>query len=91
MKDNLNANDSEFIKGSNININEIPLNIFGNPPPIYNPPLFQTDILIQFFQNKRIIITNCVCPICGHICKLETKSDAIDRKMWRCRGRNHYE
>ena len=77
MEDNLNACDKEFIKGSNININEIDKNIQGNPPAIYTPPLFQTDLLIQFFQNKRIMRPVFICPKCGQICKLEIDSFLI--------------
>ena len=61
MEDNLNPNDREFINGANMNLDVNTINIISNPLMVCNPPLFQTDILIQFFQNKGIIRPNFIC------------------------------
>ena len=55
MEDDLSEKNREFINGANINIDVKAINIIGIPPKIYNPPLFQTHILIEFYQKKRII------------------------------------
>ena len=59
---NLNQYEIDFMNSTimnNFNINLIEDN--GNAPLIYNPALFQTVILIQFFQNKNILKSNVIC------------------------------
>ena len=68
---NISKYDIEFMNTyymNNDNINEVQDN--QNPPVIYNPALFQIDELIQFFQNKNIIMKNAYCTTCGKICNL---------------------
>ena len=53
--ENLIENDKDFKEGIdqvNINLNNDDINEI--PPTIYNPVQFQTEILINYFQNKNI-------------------------------------
>ena len=52
--ENLKENDEEFRKGLNLSniINHEELN--ENASNVYNPPQFQTELLINYFQNKKI-------------------------------------
>ena len=63
---NLNQYEIDFMNSSYMNNYNIYL-IQDNPdaPLIFNPALFQTEILIQFFQNKNFIKNNVVCSECG--------------------------
>ena len=58
---NLNQYEIDFMNSSYMNNYNIHL-IQDNPdaPLIFNPALFQTEILIQFFQNKNLIKNNVV-------------------------------
>ena len=47
--ENLIENDEEFIKGLGNDNNIINNNLSENPPNIFNPPQFQTEILLKFF------------------------------------------
>ena len=87
---NLNQYEIDFMNSTimnNFNINLIEDN--GNAPLIYNPALFQTDILIQFFQNKNILKSNVICSEWGKLCKLVNQNSFIDKKIWRCQGKTH--
>ena len=88
--ENLNQYEIDFMNSSSINNHNIHL-IQDNPEAtiIFNPALFQTEILRQFFQNKNIIKNNVVCPECGKLCKLVNQNSSLDKKIWRCRDKNH--
>ena len=51
--ENLKENDEEFRKGFNLSniIKNKKLN--ENASNVYNPPQFQTELLINYFQNKK--------------------------------------
>ena len=53
--ENLIENDEEFIKGLGNDNNIINNNLSENRPNIFNPPQFQTEILLNFFKNKNIL------------------------------------
>ena len=85
----LKQNDKEFIESSKINKYLISSQINHLAPPIYNPEQFQKDIIIKYFQNKKILINNINCPKCGNLCKLVNQNSALDKKIWRCRFNGH--
>ena len=60
--ENLRHNDLEFergLEGPEI-INPL---LNENPQTIYNPVSFQTELIVQFMQNKGILMGNRRCPI----------------------------
>ena len=68
--ENLKDNDEEFRAGlgernimNNDNLNE-------NPPNIYNPAQYQSELLINYFQDKKIFKRIVNCPKCGQQCKM---------------------
>ena len=86
--ENLEDNDKEFrdgLKDRNI-INDDNLN--ENPPNVYNPSLFQTELLINYFQDKKIFKKFVNCPKCGQKCKMVKDIQRIDNYVWRCRSNN---
>ena len=88
-EENLFENDKNFKEGinqGNININNDELNEI--PSNIYNPVQFQTEILINYFQNKNIFKKCVVCPKCGLQCKMVKDNQKLDKFIWRCRSRN---
>ena len=87
--ENLIENDKDFKEGIdqvNINLNNDDINEI--PPTIYNPVQFQTEILINYFQNKNIFKKIVVCPKCGQQCKMVKDNQKLDKFVWRCRSRN---
>ena len=87
--ENLIENDKDFKEGidqGNINLNNDDINEI--PPTIYNPVQFQTEILINYFQNKNIFKKIVVCPKCGQQCKMVKDNQKLDKFVWRCRSRN---
>ena len=86
--ENLEDNDKEFrdgLKDRNI-INDDNLN--ENPPNAYNPSQFQTELLINYFQDKKIFKRIVNCPKCGQQCKMVKDIQRIDNYVWRCRSNN---
>ena len=86
--ENLKDNDEEFRAGlgernimNNDNLNE-------NPPNIYNPAQFQSELLINYFQDKKIFKKIVICPKCGLQCKMVKDIQRIDKYVWRCRSNN---
>ncbi len=61
--EHLRNNAVEYKKGLSGPEMIIPL-INENPPTIYNPNSFQTEILLKFLQNKGILKPNRRCPVC---------------------------
>ena len=55
-EDQLNDNDREFIQNTNQNQDKHHNNIEINEEPtyIYNPSLFQIEVIINYFQNNGI-------------------------------------
>ena len=89
QQENLNQNDKDFLNEiSNNGDNIINDNLNENAPNIYNPVTFQTEILIQFFQNHNILKKNVFCSQCGKLCKFVKDNQRMDKYVWRCRG-NH--
>ena len=91
-EDNLIENDKEFKKGinqGNNNANNQDLN--ESISSIYNPIQFQTELLINYFQNKNIFKKFVVCPKCGQQCKMVKDNQKLDKYIWRCRSKmpNH--
>ena len=86
--ENLKENDEEFRKGLNLGniINNEDLN--ENASNVYNPPQFQTELLINFFQNKKILKKVVTCPKCGKQCIMVKDKQKIDNYVWRCRSNN---
>ena len=41
----------------------LPSYLLLNPQTIYNPVSFQTELIVQFMQNKGILMGNRRCPI----------------------------
>ena len=76
--ENLKANDEEFRSGlrernimNNDNLNE-------NPPNIYNPAQFQSELLINYFQDKKIFKKIVICPKYGLQSKMVKNIQRID-------------
>ena len=86
--ENLIENDKEFIQGlgkDNIINND---DLSENPPNIFNPPQFQTEILLNFFQNKNILKKQVICQKCKQQCTIVKDNQKMDNYIWRCRSRN---
>ena len=86
--ENLIENDKEFIQGlgNDNNINND--NLSENPPNIFNPPQFQTEILLNFFENKNILKKQVIYPKCKQQCTMVKDNQKLDNYIWRCRSRN---
>ena len=86
--ENLKENDEEFRKGLNLGniINNEEL--IENASNVYNPPQFQTELLINYFQNKKIFKKVVNCPKCGKQCIMVKDKQKIDNYVWRCRSNN---
>ena len=65
--ENLDKNNKDFINEINKNDYHIIDNLNQSPPNIFNLIQFQTELLINFFQNKQILNKNIICPNCGKI------------------------
>ena len=50
--ENLDKNDKDFINEINKSDYQIINNLNQSPPNIFNPIQFQTELFINFFQNK---------------------------------------
>ena len=74
----LKENDEEFRNGLNLGniINNEELN--ENASNVYNPPQFQTELLINYFQNKKIFKKVVNCPKCGKACIMVKDKQKID-------------
>ena len=55
-----------------------------NVPTIYNPNSFQTEVILQFMQNKGILISNRRCLICLSVMNIVKDQNATDKLIWRC-------
>ena len=76
--ENLSEIDREFIIGRNNNNNIVNENLNENPPNIYNPTQFQTELLINFFQNNNIIKNSVICPRFWENCKLVKENQIVE-------------
>ena len=65
--EDLEQNDKEFKEFLKINNYLISSQLNDSAPPIYNPAKFQTDIIIHFFQNQKILINIINCSKCGNL------------------------
>ena len=76
--ENLIENDKEFIQGlgNDNNINND--NLSENPPNIFNPPQFQTEIFLNFFQNKNILKKQVICPKYKQQCTMVKDNQKLD-------------
>ena len=85
---NLKENDEEFRKGLNSGniINNEELNEHASN--VYNPPQFQTELLIKYFQNKKIFKKVVICTKCGKQCIMVKDKQRLDKYVWRCRSNN---
>ena len=80
-------NDEEYKKGllkEEDYINEID----EVPPTVYNPSLFQPEIIIKYLQNKRLLKNNLICPECNNFMSLVKNKASCDKLIWRCHKRN---
>ena len=84
--ENLRNNDIEYEKGLEGPEILIPL-INENPPTIYNPISFQTELIVQFMQNKGILTANRRCLICLSAMNIVKDQNAADKLIWRCQKR----
>ena len=62
----LEGNDNEYKKGLIPNTNLIN-QINEEPPSIYNPPQFQTNIIINNLKIYKLLIDKNICPTCGDL------------------------
>ena len=86
---NLKENDEEFRKAlnfGNIIINNEELN--ENTYNVYNPPQFQTELLINYFQNKKNFKKVVIWTKCGKQCIMVKDKQRLDKYVWRCRSNN---
>ena len=85
---NLAQNNNEFMSNNNLNIVN---NIRNNDkhPNVYNPVMFQTEILINYFQDIGIFEKKVYCHKCSNLCNLDKDSQVIDKLIWRCRGKSN--
>ena len=80
-------NDREFIQNVNQNQdNQNNIDIVEEPAHIYNPSLFQIEIIIKYLQNNGIFQKTIYCEKCGSNYKLSKDNQIIDKYVWRCRG-----
>ena len=84
--ENLRNNDLEYERGLEGPEILIPI-INENPPTIYNPISFQTELIVQFMQNKGILMANRRCPICLSAMNILKDQNAADKLIWRCQKR----
>ena len=84
---NLIENDKEYeiglLKEDN-SINEI----IEEPPQIYNPAIFDSKKIINYFQKVNVIQNRIICPNCGSEMKLVNHLPSADNIIWRCHKRN---
>ena len=88
LEQNLVSNDNQFIKESYNNLAPENVELNGHPLNIYNPALFQPEIIIKFFQMKGILNKSVICTKCGKLCKMVKENQSIDKFIWRCRCSN---
>ena len=72
--------NNSHINNYNINIKEDN----RNAPLINNPELFQTDVLIHFFQTNYIIRKNVIYSISGKFGKKVSQNSSEYKKIYRC-------
>ena len=77
--------NSFYMNNSNIHL----IQDYPEATLIFNPDLFKTKIIIQFFQNKNIIKNNFVSSECWKLCKLVNQNTSFDKKIRRYRGKTH--
>ena len=84
-------NDIEYKMGLSPIDNNIN-NILEEPPIAYNPQSFESEVIIHFLQNQKLLKNIQYCSVCGNAMNMCKKGDAIDRLVWRCHKRKpaHY-
>ena len=79
-------NDIEYKMGLSPIDNNIN-NILEEPPIAYNPQSFESEVIIHFLQNQKLLKNIQYCSVCGNAMNMCKKGDAIDRLVWRCHKR----
>ena len=64
FQSDLEENDKEYVEGL-IPFANIVHHILNVPPTIYNPPKFQTNIIINNLKNYKVLRDTNICPKCG--------------------------
>ena len=83
----LKRNDEEYKIGLMEEPNNLN-NIIDNPTNIYNPSSFQSDIIIKYLQNKRLLNNKQFCHICNELMNLINNKQSCDNLIWRCHKLN---